>query len=487
MAEYSDTTNVSICCATWNVNTRLLGEDADLKDWLIHQLHSCADIYAIAFQEIVDLNVRNVVLDSKKSDDMAQYWQKAVHSTITQLGMDYRLIFEKHMVGLQLLVFARQDHCPYITDVRHAVIYTGGYGVTGNKGGIAVRMDFHDSPICFVGAHFHANRDNVATRNMDCQTIIEQAVFLPSAKNTNGVNELNDVRPYSATFKAMKSNISWTLLQHEYVFWFGDLNYRICSDVDDESVFATVLQGDWPALRNVDQLNMERESGNVFHQFNEGVINFPPTYKYQPGTDSYEQRPNKKLRAPAWCDRILWRCAGAKDDVRLQAYDAIRLNISDHKPVVAWFECSIKTFIQDRVRSVYQELLFAVDKWVNASTPKMAVDNRIIDFGDVLINVSPALPSSLCITVINLFEILPYIAKVLQHANASQHGQCHGGVGVCAAGGQSDGEQALAALRAGRRHSRPGRDLLRKGDSTMYYGDDGIAFRERSTGIVLAI
>lgn len=40
--------------------------------------------------------------------------------------------------------------------------------------------------------------------------------------------------------------------------------------------------------------------------FEEGPLTFKPTYKYQPGTDLYEQRPDKKLRAPAWCDRILW-------------------------------------------------------------------------------------------------------------------------------------------------------------------------------------
>jgi phosphatidylinositol-bisphosphatase len=44
----------------------------------------------------------------------------------------------------------------------------------------------------------------------------------------------------------------------------------------------------------------------LFLDFEEGPLTFKPTYKYQPGTDLYEQRPDKKLRAPAWCDRILW-------------------------------------------------------------------------------------------------------------------------------------------------------------------------------------
>lgn len=381
-SEYSDITNITICCGTWNVNTRLLSDSCDMKQWLLHQLHQAADIYAITLQEIVDLNVMNVVVNSKGSDEMALYWQKQIFATILESGQEYRQVFEKHMVGLQVLLFVKAVHLPHIHDIRSIVTYTGGYGVTGNKGGISVRFDFHDSPLCFIGAHFHANRENVMTRNMDWQTILEASVFPPNGRS---LTDPTDIRPYSASYKAIKTSLTLSLANHD-IFWAGDLNYRITSDIEDEDIFAVVKADNWVSLRGMDQLNQEREKGNVFAAFQEGTIHFPPTYKYQPGTDVYEQRPEKKLRAPAWCDRILWRTAGHKDDIRLVSYDAIRLNISDHKPVVAWFECGMKQFVQDKVRNVYQELLFAVDKWVNASTPKLAVDNRIIDFGDVLLN-----------------------------------------------------------------------------------------------------
>ena len=72
------------------------------------------------------------------------------------------------------------------------------------------------------------------------------------------------------------------------------------------------------------KLNVERRLGNVFQAFNEGlgdnVPPFAPTYKYQPKTSIYEKRPDKKLRAPAWCDRILWH---AKNEERVSqlSYD----------------------------------------------------------------------------------------------------------------------------------------------------------------------
>lgn len=51
------------------------------------------------------------------------------------------------------------------------------------------------------------------------------------------------------------------------------------------------------------QLNVERAAGRVFIGFDEPPISFPPSYKYDPGTDNYDS--SEKLRTPAWCDRVL--------------------------------------------------------------------------------------------------------------------------------------------------------------------------------------
>jgi hypothetical protein len=42
----------------------------------------------------------------------------------------------------------------------------------------------------------------------------------------------------------------------------------------------------------------------VFAEFEEGKINFPPTYKFKVGGQEYDA---EKVRTPSWCDRILWR------------------------------------------------------------------------------------------------------------------------------------------------------------------------------------
>lgn len=44
--------------------------------------------------------------------------------------------------------------------------------------------------------------------------------------------------------------------------------------------------------------------GHVFEGWNEGEINFPPTYKYNPNSEVYfgcdHKRKPQKTRAPAW-------------------------------------------------------------------------------------------------------------------------------------------------------------------------------------------
>ena len=73
-------------------------------------------------------------------------------------------------------------------------------------------------------------------------------------------------------------------------------------------LFQLVKEKEYDNLYAHDQLNQSREAKKCFHGYREGRIAFTPTYKYDPGTDAWDS--SEKCRAPAWCDRVLWRSFG---------------------------------------------------------------------------------------------------------------------------------------------------------------------------------
>lgn len=262
---------MTICCATWNVavlsSRVLLGTDEggspplNLSVWLLQDM-SPADIYAVALQEIVDLNVVNVVLAGSASDEMSGLWTTKIESTLNSTGVEYSLLIERHAVGLVGAVFVKKALLEHIRDVRSSVVYTGGYGTTGNKGGIAIRCDVYDSPVCFVMSHFHANRNNVATRNLDYQSIMDNTLFPPSGGSKDKdhpklhTNEADFGQIYHSRYKEDKLEANLNISFHEQIYWLGDLNYRIGGNLSEFDIFRLVDQGDWPTLIEADQVNL---------------------------------------------------------------------------------------------------------------------------------------------------------------------------------------------------------------------------------------
>lgn len=183
-------------------------------------------------------------------------------------------------------------------------------------------------------------------------------------------------------------NSDLSILDHELIFWIGDLNYRINDELTTEEVFFKIESNNLDALRSKDQLNIEKINGNVFQGFDEGELTFPPTYKYQPGTDKYETRAEKKLRTPSWCDRILYKSIDSFNKkanlIKLHKYRRAMLNCSDHKPVSALFNCELKTVVESKEKTVFQEFMNILDKSTsNLKTPSVNVTGLKINIEKV--------------------------------------------------------------------------------------------------------
>lgn len=314
----------------------------------------------------------------------------------------------KYLVGLMLCVFVKARHRHRVKIVHSDSVGVGVMGMMGNKGGVSVRLQFYDSTICIINSHLAAHRENVAGRNADFHNVYSKLAYCIGHDAAQ-----ESIQNGSSSNWPSSSPQTIGAADHDLVFWIGDLNYRIHESLPTEEVLQWAERGDLNVLKKNDQLNIERKAGRVFNEFQEGEINFLPTYKYQPGTDSYEKRPDKKLRAPAWCDRILWM---VQDQNHLKQLDYSRseLNVSDHKPVMSTFLATIKDVIPTEKQKVYNSVMKKLDQYENKSLPMIGLDHTELDFGEVRYGKTITLPVKITNTgnVVAQFRLVPKLDEV---------------------------------------------------------------------------
>ncbi len=298
--EYSSSRNITIFAGTYNLNGKSPGES--LIPWLFPDgEENEPDIFAIGFQEIVQLTPQQILMTDP---DKIRIWEAKIMETIARRPnrkSRYILLRSEQLVGTALVILIKEELVNDVRLVEAATRKTGLKGMSGNKGGVAIRMDYYDTSICFVTAHFAAGHSAYEERNADYWTI------------TRGLS-----------FARGKS-----IASHDHVIWLGDFNYRI--DLTNDAVRSMAAREDLAGLIARDQLRRSREVGDVFPGYEEGPITFAPTYKYDNGSDQYDS--SEKQRIPAWTDRILFRGLGLQQ----QSYSRAELKTSDHRPVYATF------------------------------------------------------------------------------------------------------------------------------------------------------
>ncbi|XP_072596899.1 synaptojanin-1 isoform X4 [Vulpes vulpes] len=361
--KYSKPKKIRVCVGTWNVNggkqfRSIAFKNQTLTDWLLDapklagiqefqdKRSKPTDIFAIGFEEMVELNAGNIVNASTTNQKL---WAVELQKTISR-DNKYVLLASEQLVGVCLFVFIRPQHAPFIRDVAVDTVKTGMGGATGNKGAVAIRMLFHTTSLCFVCSHFAAGQSQVKERNEDFVEIARKLSF-PMGR---------------------------MLFSHDYVFWCGDFNYRI--DLPNEEVKELIRQQNWDSLIAGDQLINQKNAGQIFRGFLEGKVTFAPTYKYDLFSDDYDT--SEKCRTPAWTDRVLWRRRkwpfdrSAEDLDLLNAsfqdgskilytwtpgtllhYGRAELKTSDHRPVVALIDIDIFEVEAEERQNIYKEVI----------------------------------------------------------------------------------------------------------------------------------
>lgn len=342
--EYTNLTSFRVFVGTWNVNGQMAAES--LLDWLAADPEP-PDVYAVGFQEL-DLSKEAFLFnDSPREEE----WNHAVTIALHP-GAQYVRIRLIRLVGMMLIVFIQEKHVPFVKSVAAETVGTGIMGKMGNKGGVAVRLELHNTSICFVNSHLAAHTEEFERRNQDYNDICARlsfSQFIPP--------------------KAIKD--------HDQVFWLGDLNYRI-SGLEPEIVKMLIDKQEFALLLESDQLKQQHKSKRVFVNYTEGLITFKPTYKYDAKTDNWDT--SDKCRTPAWTDRILWKGSNI-DQLAYRSHGSLK--ISDHKPVSAIFDSKIKVVDNTKHRQIFEEVMKKLDKLENEFLPQVAVDNTEVHFGNV--------------------------------------------------------------------------------------------------------
>lgn len=362
--EYTKFEKLNVFVGTWNINGKKIKEDP--YSWLTMGSVSGApeaDIYVIGFEEMVDLTASTVLL-ARESEERSQQWIETLTEALNRNGDKYSYVDSLYLVGVFLGVYVKNELVDSIKDIESLNTAVGILGIMGNKGASCIRMNIKNTPICFICSHLAADRKNVNGRNANYHTIIEKTLF----ESTTETGE-----PYK-------------ILDHDIVLWLGDLNYRITTDVPTDMVLERVEHGDLEFLLAKDQLIISKKAGLAFNDFIEPHIAFDPTYKYQPGTDLYEQRPEKPKRAPAWCDRVQWRCCNGADPSHIEALEygcTNSLKASDHKPVYCTMNVTIRNVVESKLNEVRDNILRKMDSFENSQMPQIKIDTDVLNYSDV--------------------------------------------------------------------------------------------------------
>eukprot|EP00494_Astrolonche_serrata_P030248 UN30515 len=113
----------------------------------------------------------------------------------------YEHVGHLSMLEIRIFAYCKKGYRDHITRLCVDKEATGIGHVYGNKGGVAISFDFKGTSFCFVNAHLAAHQDKKDRRDEDYAEIVE-----------------------NLRMGIYKQEI---LAEFHYVFWMGDLNYRV--------------------------------------------------------------------------------------------------------------------------------------------------------------------------------------------------------------------------------------------------------------------
>ncbi|XP_074655396.1 phosphatidylinositol polyphosphate 5-phosphatase type IV-like isoform X2 [Tubulanus polymorphus] len=272
--------------------------------------------------ETIDYMPDVVTVGSQETCTDRHEWEVRIQET---LGPTHVMVHSCQHGTLHLCVFIKRDLVWYCSVPEDACLTTRK--AIRTKGCVGISLTIFGTSFLFLTSHFKPADGRLKERVEDYNKTIKN-LDLPKRVVVN-------------EFTAKADDVT---ARFDCVFWGGDMNFRIERPrhiVD--TVMNAIAQKEHPNFEDLlmgDELYKARMEGTAFQEFQEGRINFAPTYKFDIGTDNYDTSPT--LRIPSYCDRVLFRCR-KKHGIVCHFYDSVdSIKISDHRPVYGLYEVDIK-------------------------------------------------------------------------------------------------------------------------------------------------
>jgi hypothetical protein len=274
------------------------------------------DVFVLSLQEASPLNAKTVMF---KSENFGDAWIDFFHDCLESADRHHKKgewikISGIVQVGLVVTAFVRLQRAnPRITSPMTSSVKTGTLGLTGNKGSVGLRFAIaygtsNPLVVSVMNVHLASGDGKGDFRKNELTKIINTSLF------DSGNHHFFD------------SNLSIVN---------GDLNSRV-AETETEGV--RIPPDD-------EILTRSREEAEGF-LFCESEVTFPATYKLIPGQEG--RLVFFDNRRPGWCDRILYRSNGGRQEDKKSekfhpiAYDSIReIDYSDHSPVFGIFSLGV--------------------------------------------------------------------------------------------------------------------------------------------------
>ena len=249
---------------TWNTGATLpetaLSGLFECENEKLEMEYNDPDIIVVGLQEACELNALNILNESQSKSPWLQFIVSEINSHFKFPA--YSLILSESLVGIILVVLAKNELTDYMTKIDSQLLRLGLGGYTGNKGAITIRLQLYDSTLCFINAHLAAHSNHTLIRNKQIRKIMNEISFKVNEHQTK-------------------------VEEHDFIFLFGDLNYRI-NELNSQNIQDRIFAGNIDQVLEFDQLNNERKNQSILVGFEEGIIKFLPTFKLIRGENAYK-------------------------------------------------------------------------------------------------------------------------------------------------------------------------------------------------------